>query len=75
MIRVESLTMMDGAHLQSMVSRAIKVLERPGPVGAKYWGYHEYMHIFITLGFVLNVFGVLNIASTCPADRWASSSS
>jgi hypothetical protein len=34
------------------------------------WGYHEWMHVCVTLGFVLNAFGVQNIADTCPTGQW-----
>ena len=46
------------------------VLERPGPVGQKYWGHHEYMHLLITLGFILNYRGMLEIAETCPTGQF-----
>ena len=34
------------------------------------WGYHEWMHVCVTMGFLLNIVGVDNIARTCPTGQW-----
>ena len=34
---------------------------------AKYWGYHEWMHVLITVSFYCNVRGVQHTAASCPA--------
>lgn len=34
------------------------------------WGYHELMHVFVTLGFFATLAGIRNVALTCPEGQW-----
>ena len=35
------------------------------PVHAKYWGYHEHMHVFITIAFVMHAAAIHFFVSEC----------
>ena len=32
---------------------------------ATYWGYHEWMHLSVTIGTVVNFWGLINVAHEC----------
>ena len=33
--------------------------------GAKYWGYHEWMHLSVTIGIAINYWGLIKVAHEC----------
>ena len=39
------------------------------PVHAKYWGYHEHMHVFITIAFVMHAAAIHFFVSECTMPR------
>ena len=39
------------------------------PLHAKYWGYHEHMHVFITLAFVMHAAAIDYFVAECTVSR------